>query len=167
MTIKLFKINPLSSRVIKITFDLEDFIDANKLSYSFVRSNTGLDELYINKYRAFVHIGIMKPPQGMVVDHINRDHYDNRKSNLRICTKSQNQMNRGKQRGDYTSKYKGVSYSKDSYSRPKNWACELRAKGHKKKRARFFTEREAALQYNQWALELHGEFAVLNVVDDE
>ncbi|MGA2914772.1 MAG: HNH endonuclease [Sedimentisphaerales bacterium] len=37
---------------------------------------------------------IMKPPKGMVVDHINHDGFDNRRENLRICTQRQNTLNR-------------------------------------------------------------------------
>lgn len=165
--VTLFKINPLTGLVVRLKFDLEDFLHINKFRYSFVRSSTGYDEFYANIYRTWAHRGITNCPKELVVDHINRDHYDNRKSNLRICTKSQNQMNRGKQKRKRTptSKYKGVSWSKDTWNRTVNWACEVRAKGQKRRRKRFKTEREAALQYNEWAKELHGEFAVLNEVD--
>ncbi|MGB8225832.1 MAG: HNH endonuclease signature motif containing protein [Sedimentisphaerales bacterium] len=37
---------------------------------------------------------IMNPPEGMVVDHINHDGFDNRRENLRICTQRQNTLNR-------------------------------------------------------------------------
>jgi hypothetical protein len=36
---------------------------------------------------------IMKPPLGMVVDHINQDEFDNRRENLRIATYRQNALN--------------------------------------------------------------------------
>ena len=47
------------------------------------------------------------------VDHINHDLLDNRKSNLRVTTKSQNQMN-NKLAKNNTSGVTGVSYCKES-----------------------------------------------------
>ena len=42
-----------------------------------------------------MHNIIMRPPQGYEVDHINRDTLDNRRTNLRICTRGENMANRG------------------------------------------------------------------------
>lgn len=41
-----------------------------------------------------MHRIIMSVPDGMFTDHINNDSLDNRKSNLRICTHSENMRNR-------------------------------------------------------------------------
>lgn len=43
---------------------------------------------------ARLHRIIMDCPDGMIIDHINRDPLDNRKCNLRICTNQQNIWNR-------------------------------------------------------------------------
>lgn len=51
-------------------------------------------------------------PDGMVVDHINGDKSDNRRSNLRIVTPHQNAFNNGISRAN-TSGMTGVYYRKD------------------------------------------------------
>jgi hypothetical protein len=57
------------------------------------------------------HNLIMNPPDGMMVDHINNNPLDNRKCNLRICTRSQNNKNRSLAKNN-TSGYTGVTYNK-------------------------------------------------------
>lgn len=54
---------------------------------------------------------IMNPPEGLQVDHINRDTLDNRKSNLRICTPAENQWNKTKYDNNKTG-YQGVRLDK-------------------------------------------------------
>jgi hypothetical protein len=53
-----------------------------------------------------LHRVITNAPKGLVVDHINHDTLDNRRSNLRVCTYSQNLCNRGAEKGK--AGFKGV-----------------------------------------------------------
>ena len=57
-----------------------------------------------------MHRQIMKCPKDMVVDHINHNGLDNRRTNLRAVTAQQNSWNAKKQRGKFSSRYKGVSF---------------------------------------------------------
>jgi hypothetical protein len=106
-----------------------------------------------------LHRDILDAPKGMMVDHINGNGLDNRRVNLRICTMSENMMNRGKTRQNSTG-YKGVYNTGDSKSNPYSSKIEKNKKvyclGH------FATAEEAARAYDEKAKELHGEFAQLN-----
>jgi len=100
---------------------------------------------------------IMQPQEGFIVDHINRDGLDNRRSNLRIATASQNGANRRKKK-NATSIYLGVSIERGR-NRPR---AQITKDGKTIKLGRFDTERDAAAAYDAAAIELHGDFATTN-----
>ncbi len=58
-----------------------------------------------------MHRLIMQPAPGYVVDHINGDTLDNRRSNLRICSRAKNSQNRA-MNSNNASGYKGVTFHK-------------------------------------------------------
>ena len=62
-----------------------------------------------------VHRLIMPCPDGMTIDHISRDKSDNRKANLRICSYSENNKNKGLFKNN-TSGAKGVFWDKTNHS---------------------------------------------------
>lgn len=95
------------------------------------------------------------------VDHINRDTLDNRRINLRICTNSQNMMNRGISSGSKTG-YKGVIKMNDRNT--KQWKAQITSSGKVTCIGYFKTAEQAAAAYNEKAKELHGEFAYLNSI---
>ena len=106
-----------------------------------------------------IHRIVMNAPKGMDVDHINGDPLDNRKENLRICTRSENCRNK-KVRADSKSGYKGVEVRPSGRFRayiglPK---CNL---------GTYDTPEEAAIAYDKKAIELFGEFANLNFPKDK
>jgi hypothetical protein len=104
-----------------------------------------------------LHHFIIDCPKGFVVDHANNDPLDNRKCNLRICTPSQNQMNRGKEKTN-KSGYKGVHYFKWGH-RIKRWKAEIGYDGKTHFIGYFATKEEAYAAYCEAAKKYHGEFA--------
>lgn len=94
------------------------------------------------------------------VDHINRNGFDNRRSNLRLCTPSQQMGNTGLYRTN-RSGYRGVSWD----SRDLRWLARIRVGGDRKLHLGSFRDPwEAALAWNAAALEHFGsDFAQLNI----
>lgn len=100
-----------------------------------------------------------------MIDHINGNGLDNRRSNLRICTRSENLMNSKKPKAPATSKYKGVhKVKKGSKGHKKIWRVEIRLNRKSILIGSFETEIEAANAYNNAAIKYFGEFACLNKI---
>lgn len=78
------------------------------------------------------------------VDHINRVKSDNRWSNLRVATRSQNAMNQSK-RSDSSSGHKGVSW----HSRVGKWRASIKANGKHVHLGYYDSAEKAAEKYNE------------------
>ena len=87
------------------------------------------------------------------IDHRNHNTLDNRRSNLRLATPSQNAINRRKAKG-----YKGVSRVRDK------WRATIGSVRKKERRhlGYFPSAERAAKAYDAAAIEMYGEFALLN-----
>ena len=108
-----------------------------------------------------MHRVILNLKKGEITDHINGNGLDNRRCNLRKCTPSQNMWNRRKPKNN-TSGYIGVDWHK----RDKKWQARI-CRDRKQKHLGCFDDiEEAARAYDRAALELHGEFALLNFPDE-
>jgi hypothetical protein len=88
------------------------------------------------------------------LDHINMDRADNRITNLRVATKSQNQANRPAQANN-TSGFKGVTWNK----RRGNWMAQIAGGGKNKYLGYFDTAEAAHAEYCAAARKYHGDFA--------
>lgn len=96
------------------------------------------------------------------VDHIDGNSLNNQRSNLRLVTKSQNQMNRKKAEGT-TSQYKGVSWNKKLGI----WLVVITYKRKQVKFGFYRDEHEAGHVYNEAAKAFFGEYAKLNDIKGE
>lgn len=110
----------------------------------------------------FMHRAIMNPPKGMVVDHIDGNGLNNRRSNLRICSKRQNKYNQRPMK-NAGSRFKGVYLAK---GKSDQWCAVVRCKGEAFYLGSFDDEIEAARAYDRKAVELFGEFAYLNFPEE-
>ncbi len=90
-------------------FDIEDYNLIKE--YTWTINPDGYVYSIPNGRVIKMHILIMSPPKGKVVDHINHITFDNRKSNLRICEHYQNRINSLPYKNN-TSGRKGVYWDK-------------------------------------------------------
>ena len=110
--------------------------------------------------KQLMHRLITNCPDDMEVDHINHDKLDNQKSNLRVCSTSENQHNQQMRTKAKTSSYKGVCFDKHAGK----WRARIGLNNEYKFLGLFENEIDAAIAYNNAAIELFGEFAFLNEV---
>lgn len=141
--------------------DDEDFERLSEYSWYMVSRGNSYAARFEEKKTRYLHREIMGIAVGerVEIDHINRDKLDNRKSNLRICTRGQNQVNKPIQKNN-TSGYKGVSWNK----RLGRWVAYISENGKAKQLGLFNTKEEAAMAYNKKCIEVSGKFAYLNII---
>lgn len=100
---------------------------------------------------------IMGARKGEDVDHEDRDTLNHRKTNLRVCSRSQNCGNQ-KVRSTNTSGFKGVHWKEDRGA----WCARICVSYKRIQLGYFSTAEEAARAYDTAAVLYFGEFARLN-----
>lgn len=139
--------------------DDEDFNLVSKYKWYFDHGYARSSPAF--KTRIYMHRLIMVVPVNKVIDHINGNTLDNRKSNLRICSQRENASNVDASRANKRlSKYKGVTIGTNK----KKWVASITVNYKSIYLGSFDTEEQAALAYNEAAKEHYGEFAQLNIL---
>jgi hypothetical protein len=131
-------------------------LEKQKTEYRKQNNVIACGDSYLNRFLDYAR------NDKLVVDHINRDSLDNRRANLRLATRSQNNMNRSGRKGA-SSKYKGVSW----YKSRKRWRAMIKVEGKRKSLGYFESEAEAAKVYDEAARKYQGEFAYQNFSEKE
>lgn len=135
--------------------DAEDFAWLSQWNWCAVRRNS-LGKFYAMRgQHVSMHRMILDCKS--YVDHINRDTLDNRRINLRMCSKKQNAYNRISTKNK--SGFKGVPMYK---AHRNGWVAQITVNYKYWYLGTFPTKEEAAVAYDKAAKELMGEFAALN-----
>ncbi len=151
----------------KCLYDAEDHKLISKYGWfksnNYIRGYARHKKQQIAMHRLIM--GIVDNPN-IEVDHINHNKLDNRKSNLRLCTRAENSRNVSP--SGNTSKYLGV-YRAILRKKINSTLYEyqyIRARIYTNNKRLFLgsfnTEKEAAKAYDAAAKKYHGEFANLN-----
>lgn len=150
-------------------YTLVDYKDFKKLSrhkwhLSIVRSRNSI-RYYAStnirengrKIQIRMHRLLLSPPKPLIVDHIDGNGLNNTRSNLRVCTKSQNNANRLARTNSY-SRLKGVYFL--GLHRKKQWTATIVHKGIRHFLGTFFTKEDAYHAYTCAAIKFHGQYAL-------
>lgn len=114
-----------------------------------IRRNGGKTHIYLHRY-------ILDAPAGALVDHVDHDGLNNRRSNLRLATPTGNVRN-ARLRSDNPSGYKGVAQTPSG-----RWRARIVVKGKRIWLGTHATAEEAARAYDAAARERFGQFACVN-----
>lgn len=139
-----------------VLIDEDDVIRVAGLKWHLARRPNGV--FYVKSHphedvTIRMHRMILQAPDGVLVDHWNLNGLDNRKANLRLCTKQQNTWNVPMRR-DNTSGLKGAIW----HSRIRKWQANYNLMGRKIHIGYFETPEEAHAAYVAALAPMRGEF---------
>lgn len=151
---------PLGNNLWPALVDEEDY--ASVCDYGWCVSSIGHVVAQVDGRVVLLGRLLMEPEDGLCVVHVNSDHFDFRRENLRVVDWS-TMMQRQKKRAGSTSRYKGVQlHQKSGRWRAVIWRKELRRSVHL---GYFEEEAEAARAYDVAALKHYGEEAWVNFAE--
>lgn len=125
-----------------------------------IHESRGYAKIYLLGKSVFVHRLIANPNKRREVDHINGNKLDNRKGNLRVCTRSFNARNR-KINTNSSTGFKGVSKHKNGHTH-NPFVAYFYKNGKFNTVGHYPTAREAAVAYDEAVKVAFGEYANTN-----
>ena len=138
-------------------FDLEDYEKIRDYCWCYNKEKYVYTRIRQSTKRIFMHRMIYNVDKGYEVDHINHTPYDNRKENLRIVTRSQNNMNHGINSRN-TSGVTGVSY----HNSLQKWVAEISVNKKKIHLGVFDNLEDAAKIRKEAEIKYFGEYRYQN-----
>ena len=142
--------------------DDEDFEEVNQYNWYFAQGYAVRNVKVSGKQKTqLMHRIVTNCPADMDVDHANHDKLDNQKVNLRVCSRSENNQNQQTRTYSKSSVYKGVIFNKHA----NKWMARIMLNYKHKFLGYFANEIDAAIAYNVAAIEMFGEFALLNDIE--
>ena len=139
--------------------DLEDFEKVRDICWW--RRDDGYILGYVKGRTVRLHRYIMNCPEGYDVDHKNHDKSNNRKYNLRITTRSQNNMNKGLQSNN-TSGVTGVCW--DNYYQ--KWIAQIKVNNKNIRLGGFYNFEDAVRSRKEAENKYFGEYSYENTQEN-
>jgi len=141
---------------IQVIVDADKWHELKRYSWSYEKYVRG----YINGKQVDMHRYLVNACEGEIVDHINRNKFDNRIQNLRKTTHTVNMHNKS---GTGASNFKGVTFVKLEHK----WRATINKDLIIYHLGTYDIEVQAAIAVNIKAKELYGDDACLNEVSEE
>lgn len=140
-------------------FDLEDYDKIKDYGWrekTTGKTSKGVNKVYIStSSRILLHRLILNAPEDKQVDHKNHNTFDNRKSNLRLCSLSENTLNKTPKEGTIPGVFqKGKG----------KWGARIQYKRKLYNLGTFDTKEEAIKARKEKEEELFGEFSYDNSI---
>ncbi len=140
----------------KAEVDDEDYDMLSKFKWHCLN---GYAKSFSERHILAMHRLVTHAQKGLEVDHLNGNRLDNRRSNLRVCTKSVNLQSRKLPKNN-TSGYRGVFFQPKSIFHP--WHTHIAFNKKIIYVGSYTNKKDAALAYDLKAVELYGKLAKTN-----